>query len=240
MQRIGTFCSAGQDASGKAIVKRRRLDRLYGQPLWRLGLGLHARPGQLFAGRLRPQAPRHGPGLPVREQRGHRPLHGPVQRQLLQERLARAQRQRRHVRPVGLAGLLAADHGLHRPGPGLAGLHLRRGRHADLGHPDPADRRLGRQHGRTTSTRGSAVPGLPFVNYCGAGSACATQREGLYIENQARNFDHSEGTKDFSATCSGTSATSCTPASTSSTSRPTPTTTTSWSPTAPWPTPSTR
>jgi TonB-dependent receptor len=47
--------------------------------------------------------------------------------------------------------------------------------------------------------RGSAVPGLPFVNYCGAGSACATQREGLYIENQARNFDHSEGTRDFSA-----------------------------------------
>ena len=46
--------------------------------------------------------------------------------------------------------------------------------------------------------RGSAVPGMPFVNYCGAGSACATQREGLYIENQARNFDHSEGTKDFS------------------------------------------
>ncbi|CAN5472656.1 TonB-dependent receptor [soil metagenome] len=47
--------------------------------------------------------------------------------------------------------------------------------------------------------RGSAVPGLPFVNYCGAGApACATQREGLYIENQARNFDHSEGTRDFS------------------------------------------
>ncbi len=47
--------------------------------------------------------------------------------------------------------------------------------------------------------RGSAVPGLPFVNYCGGVPACATQREGLYIENQARNFDHSEGTRDFSA-----------------------------------------
>ncbi|UAL10123.1 TonB-dependent receptor [Caulobacter segnis] len=46
--------------------------------------------------------------------------------------------------------------------------------------------------------RGSAVAGLPFVNYCGAGATCATQREGLYIENQARNFNHSEGTKDFS------------------------------------------
>ncbi|KQY35930.1 TonB-dependent receptor [Caulobacter sp. Root487D2Y] len=47
--------------------------------------------------------------------------------------------------------------------------------------------------------RGSAVPGQPFVNYCGGIPACATQRQGLYIENQARNFDHSEGTSDISA-----------------------------------------
>ncbi|OHT19085.1 TonB-dependent receptor [Edaphosphingomonas haloaromaticamans] len=46
--------------------------------------------------------------------------------------------------------------------------------------------------------RGSAVPGLPFVNYCGAGSNCETQRQGLYLENEARNFDHKENTKDFS------------------------------------------
>jgi TonB-dependent receptor len=46
--------------------------------------------------------------------------------------------------------------------------------------------------------RGSAVPGMPFVNYCGAGSNCATQREGLYVGNEARNFDHSEGTRDLS------------------------------------------
>ena len=46
--------------------------------------------------------------------------------------------------------------------------------------------------------RGTVAPGVPFVNYCGAGSACTTQREGVYIENQARNFNHSEGTKDLS------------------------------------------
>lgn len=46
---------------------------------------------------------------------------------------------------------------------------------------------------------GSAVPGMPFVNFCGAGTSCTTQREGVYIENQARNFNHSEGTKDLSA-----------------------------------------
>lgn len=50
---------------------------------------------------------------------------------------------------------------------------------------------------------GSAVPGKPFVNYCGEEpdhtvTTCATNREGVYLENQARNFNHSEGTKDFS------------------------------------------
>jgi len=46
---------------------------------------------------------------------------------------------------------------------------------------------------------GSAVPGLPFVNYCGAGSACTTQQEGMYFQNEARNFNHREGTQDLSA-----------------------------------------
>ncbi|HEX8471488.1 MAG TPA: TonB-dependent receptor plug domain-containing protein, partial [Brevundimonas sp.] len=46
---------------------------------------------------------------------------------------------------------------------------------------------------------GSAVPGLPFVNYCGNGVCGANPRNGLYIENEARNFDHDEGTRDLSA-----------------------------------------
>ncbi len=51
---------------------------------------------------------------------------------------------------------------------------------------------------------GSAVPGLPFVNYCGpqpdgSPSPCASQREGVYLTNEARNFDHSEGTRDIAA-----------------------------------------
>lgn len=45
---------------------------------------------------------------------------------------------------------------------------------------------------------GSAVPGRPFVNFCGAGSPCATLQDGLYFQNEARNFDHREGTKDAS------------------------------------------
>ena len=51
---------------------------------------------------------------------------------------------------------------------------------------------------------GSAVPGVPFVNYCGpqpdgSPSACTTQRQGVYLTNEARNFDHSEGTRDIAA-----------------------------------------
>lgn len=46
--------------------------------------------------------------------------------------------------------------------------------------------------------RGSAVAGMPFVNYCGDGS-CTTDRQGLDVTNEARNFGHTEGTRDISA-----------------------------------------
>ncbi|WP_404333590.1 TonB-dependent receptor [Sphingomonas sp. MMS12-HWE2-04] len=45
---------------------------------------------------------------------------------------------------------------------------------------------------------GSAVPGLPFVNNCAAPSVCTTLRDGLYLQNEARNFAHKEGTRDIS------------------------------------------
>jgi TonB-dependent receptor len=45
---------------------------------------------------------------------------------------------------------------------------------------------------------GSAVPGVPFVNDCGPGFSCASTRDGLYFQDEARDFDHSEDTKDLS------------------------------------------
>ncbi len=45
---------------------------------------------------------------------------------------------------------------------------------------------------------GSAVAGVPFVNNCAAPSVCTTLRDGLYFQNESRDFDHREGTKDFS------------------------------------------
>jgi TonB-dependent receptor len=46
---------------------------------------------------------------------------------------------------------------------------------------------------------GSAVPGIPFVNDCGPGFTCSTLRDGLYFQNEARDFNHTEETKDVSA-----------------------------------------
>jgi TonB-dependent receptor len=46
---------------------------------------------------------------------------------------------------------------------------------------------------------GSAVPGVPFLNDCGPGFTCATNRDGLYFQDEARDFDHTEDTKEISA-----------------------------------------
>jgi TonB-dependent receptor len=46
---------------------------------------------------------------------------------------------------------------------------------------------------------GSAVPGVPFVNDCGPGFTCTTSRDGLYFQNEARDFNHTEDTKEISA-----------------------------------------
>jgi TonB-dependent receptor len=49
---------------------------------------------------------------------------------------------------------------------------------------------------------GSAIPGVPFVNDCfseaGQPSPCTTFRDGMYFQNESRDFDHREGTKDLS------------------------------------------
>src|SRR5450631_3279136 len=62
--------------------------------------------------------------------------------------------------------------------------------HGSIGHtnsPDPA----------TAFEFGSAVPGLPFVNNCAPGTACA--RDGLYVFDETRDFNHNEDTKEVSA-----------------------------------------
>ena len=43
------------------------------------------------------------------------------------------------------------------------------------------------------------MPGVPFVNDCGPGFTCATNRDGLYFQNETRDFNHMEDTKEASA-----------------------------------------
>ena len=46
---------------------------------------------------------------------------------------------------------------------------------------------------------GTAIPGVPFVNDCAIAGMCSTLRDGMYFQNESRDFDHREGTKDLSA-----------------------------------------
>ena len=62
--------------------------------------------------------------------------------------------------------------------------------HGSIGHTNSADP-------ATAFEFGSAVPGLPFVNNCAPGTACA--RDGLYVFDEARDFNHNEDTKEVSA-----------------------------------------
>jgi TonB-dependent receptor len=48
--------------------------------------------------------------------------------------------------------------------------------------------------------KASVVPGKPYVNFCGGGNVCANAvSQGVTLENQSRVFDHTEGTRDYSA-----------------------------------------
>jgi len=62
--------------------------------------------------------------------------------------------------------------------------------HGSIGHTSSANP-------ATAFEFGSAVPGLPFVNNCAPGTACA--RDGLYVFDEARDFNHNEDTKETSA-----------------------------------------
>jgi hypothetical protein len=82
---------------------------------------------------------------------------------------------------------------------------------------------------------GSAVPGKPFVNNCAAPDVCTTLQDGLYFQNEARNFDHKRTHPGrIGQHRSGTSATGCTSISTRSISGRTRATTTFSSRSARW------
>ncbi|HWX32647.1 MAG TPA: TonB-dependent receptor [Steroidobacteraceae bacterium] len=54
-------------------------------------------------------------------------------------------------------------------------------------------------NGQDAIDTGSAVTGVPFVNNCGPGFTCSTLRDGLYFQNETRDFNHNEDTREVSA-----------------------------------------
>ncbi len=66
---------------------------------------------------------------------------------------------------------------------------------------DAAHGRLARwQHGRESRVwlGGARTAFRQLLRLSGSPSTCSTQRQGVYVGNEARNFDHAEGTRDVS------------------------------------------
>ena len=199
MQRIGTFCSAGMnDSSGKAIVNADGSIPCTANPYG--GTGWVYMPDQVNYSQVEYDRVRKGTALAVQYENNDGTVRFKAQYNDSKYKNAWLERSTNVV----LFGLWAASayspqtSAVIAPAQGSPAFTFGPNGMLTSGILTQPTGDWGTST-QDNINRGSAVPGLPFVNYCGAGSACATQREGLYIENQARNFDHSEGTSDFSA-----------------------------------------
>jgi TonB-dependent receptor len=198
MQRIGTFCSAGfQDTTGKSIISNGAVGCTtspYGGSTWQY------MPSQVNFSQVDYDRKRHGTSLAFQWANNPGTLEFTTQYNDSYYRNAWLEKSS-NVSMFGTFGspaynpLTTATIG---PAPGTPGLVFG----ADGMLVSGVLTQPTGDWGTSTQdniNRGSAVPGLPFVNYCGAGSSCTTQREGIYVNDEARNFNHSEGTQDLSA-----------------------------------------
>ncbi|RAK58327.1 TonB-dependent receptor [Phenylobacterium hankyongense] len=198
MQRIGTFCSAGyQDATGKPIITNGAVGCTaspYGGSTWQY------MPGQVNFSQVNYDRKRHGTSLAFQWENNPGTLEFTTQYNDSYYRNAWLEKSA-NVSLFGTFGspaynpLTTAGIG---PAPGTPGLVFGADGMLVSG---VLTQSTGDWGGSTQDNinRGSAVPGLPFVNYCGPGSSCTTQRQGIYVNDEARNFNHSEGTQDLSA-----------------------------------------
>jgi TonB-dependent receptor len=198
MQRIGTFCSAGfQDASGSPIVSNGAAACTaspYG------GSGWQYMPSQVNFSQVDYDRKRHGTSLAFQFQNNPGTVEFTAQYNDSYYQNAWLERSS-NVSLFGLFGQPAYNpltNATIGPAPGTPGFVFGAdGMLASGVLTQPTG-----DWGSSTQdniNRGSAVPGLPFVNYCGPGSSCTTQRQGIYVNDEARNFAHSEGTQDLSA-----------------------------------------
>jgi TonB-dependent receptor len=198
MQRIGTFCSAGfQDASGTPIVANSAASCTaspYGGSSWQY------MPSQVNFSQVDYDRKRHGTSLAFQWENNPGTLEFTTQYNDSFYRNAWLEKSS-NVSLFGLFGAPAYNpltNAAIGPAPGSSPFVF--GPNGML-VSGVLTQPTGDWGGSTQDNinRGSAVPGLPFVNYCGAGASCATQREGIYVNDEGRNFNHSEGTQDLSA-----------------------------------------
>ncbi|MBO9706821.1 MAG: TonB-dependent receptor [Caulobacter sp.] len=198
MQRIGLFCSAGyQDTSGKVIVNSDGSIPCTSTPYG--GTGWQYMPDQVNYSQVVYDRVRKGTALAVQYENNDGTVRFKGQYNDSKYQNAWLERSVN----VGLFGLWAAPAFTPQTsafiGPAKGSGPLVFGPNGML-QSGILTQPVGDWGGsfQDALNHGSAVPGTPFVNYCGGGG-CSTDREGLYVENQGRNFDHHEKTQDFSA-----------------------------------------
>ncbi|MDB5435786.1 MAG: TonB-dependent receptor [Phenylobacterium sp.] len=198
MQRISTFCSAGfQDASGNPIVSNGAAACTaspYG------GSGWQYMPSQVNFSQVDYDRKRHGTSLAFQWENNPGTVEFTAQYNDSFYRNAWLEKSS-NVVLGGLFGAPAYDpltNAAFGPAPGTPSLVFGPNGMLVSGVLTQPTGDWGSST-QDNINRGSAVPGLPFVNYCGAGSNCTTQRQGVYVNDEGRNFNHSEGTQDLSA-----------------------------------------
>ena len=210
MQRIGAFCNAA--------TRRERHSHAWSMPtasslhldsLWRLRLAIHAEPGELLAGGLRSRAPRRIGALQFESSDKNvrrrfstwtriTTMHGWSAARTSASACGRRPAIRRRAAPFAPR---RRDAGVSASAPTACW--------------SPACSRSRRCAGWMGTQQRTSIAAPPFPacrssNYCGDLAAAPVPRRARSSSNEARNFDHSEGTRDLSLNVRGISPTDCT------------------------------
>ena len=208
MDKIDTYCSAGAVGSDQRRPDRHRDQRrgaVHGQSVRRQRLGLCARRRALFAGRLRSPSAMAG-SFAGQYENNAGTLRATVQYTGSKYHNAWLERASHAILDGNYFGTRAFNprtSTILGPATGTGPLDVRLERHADVRHAHPAARKLGRiLRSDTQATR--SIPArrcraCRSSTIAASRSTCATLRDGLYFQNETRNFDHRESTHDLSA-----------------------------------------
>ncbi len=200
MQRIGAFCSAGYlDSNGKAIVNADGTVPCTANPYG--GNGWVYMPRQVNYSQVTYDRDRHGTALALQYQNNSKSVLLTVQYNDTYYKNAWKERSSN----ISFFDLWAAPAFSPQttaniaPAPGTPAFTFGEDGMLDGGTLTAPSGGWG-DSTQAAINLGSAVPGLPFVNYCGGTpSPCASTRQGITVSDESRIFNHEEGTKDLSA-----------------------------------------